>query len=63
MKKQWKSLSVDEKIYNLVSQKQAELVMVNGGKHIQIGLVAEMAILGGIDRVVLKDGIVASDVI
>ena len=56
MIKKWKTLSVDEEIYNDVSKKQSELILLNGGKYIQIGLVAEAAIIAGMGKVVLKDG-------
>jgi len=55
MKKQWRTLSVDEKFYDLVSKKQAELTLLNNGKHIQIGMVAEAAIIIGISNVKLED--------
>lgn len=54
-KKQWKTLSVDEEIYNIVEEKRKKLVIENGGDNVQISYVTEMAILEGISNVTLNE--------
>jgi len=56
MSKDWKSISIDKKLYVLIVEKQQKLIKENNNEHIQIGIVAEAIILAGIDKVILKNG-------
>jgi len=49
---EYKTLSVDKRIYNFVQEKRQELIKINNGNNVEIGLVAEIAILEGLDKVV-----------
>jgi len=52
MKKEWKTISVDKRTYNLVQEKRQELIKINNGNNVEIGTVAEIAILEGLDKVI-----------
>lgn len=52
MKKEWKSISIDKEIYKKIKSKQDELIKINDGDYVEIGKVAEIAILEGLDKVV-----------
>lgn len=58
MVKKWRSISIDEKIYAMVSEKHQSLIKENGNEYIQIGIVAEAIILAGIDKIELRNGII-----
>jgi len=53
MKKEYKTLSVSKKVYQLVKDKQEELTKKNNGDYVEISFVAESAILEGIDKVTI----------
>lgn len=55
-KKKWKSLSVDEEIYNMISELQAKFTLENNGVPVRISDITESAILAGIDKVELING-------
>ncbi len=55
MKKERKSISIDKGVYNLVREKQQELINKNNGDYVEIGYVAELAICAGIDMAVLSE--------
>ena len=47
----YKSVSIPIEVYNIIIEKQFELIKKNGGKYIEINYVTESAILLGIDKV------------
>lgn len=53
LENEWKTVSVHKDVYNLMKDKQKELIKENKGKHVQLSYVAENAILEGISKVTL----------
>lgn len=49
---EYKTLSIDKKMYALVIEKQQELIKKINGNHVEIGTVAEIALLVGLDNVI-----------
>lgn len=57
MKKEWKTISIDKGVYNLLKDKQSELIKENNDNYVELGYVAEVAIVSGISYVTLPEEI------
>ena len=51
MKKDLKTLPVSSRVYDIVKNKQKELIVIHSGKYIELNEIADEAILAGIDSV------------
>jgi len=47
----WRTISVHQEVYNIVKDKQNEIIKKKGGKNVELSYVTESAILLGIDKV------------
>lgn len=51
MKKQWKSISIDREVYEMLKNKQHELMNKRNGEYVELGYITERVILAGFDTV------------
>ncbi len=49
-KKEWKTVSIDKEVYNRLKIIQQEVMNSKGGDYVELGYVAESAILLSIDK-------------